>query len=65
MPVCRRLFPLLPTFFGQSRRRNNALYRNFGIKQRNDEAIPADDIMRARAEVEHELELELPAAITA
>jgi hypothetical protein len=55
--------PAAPTFFDQSRRRNNALYRNFGVKQRADEAIRADDITRARAAVEHELEL--PPAIAA
>ena len=68
MPVPRAyrpLLPLLPTFFGRKRRRNNALYRNFGIKQRNNRAMPAVDIARARAAVEDELKLGLPAAIAA
>jgi hypothetical protein len=60
----RALFLLLPTFLGQNRRRNNALYRNFGMKQRSDDAIRAADITRARV-VENELELKLPAAIAA
>jgi hypothetical protein len=39
MPVPRAywpLLPLLPTCFGRNRPRNKALYRNFGITQRNE-----------------------------
>jgi hypothetical protein len=68
MPVPRAyrpLLPLLPICFDRNRQRNKALYRNFGITQRNNRAMRADDIARARAAVEDELKLELPAAIAA
>jgi ring-1,2-phenylacetyl-CoA epoxidase subunit PaaA len=60
-----RYFPLLPAFFGQTGSGNNALYRKFGIKQRSNEEMRTDDIARARALVEDELELKLPAAAAA
>jgi ring-1,2-phenylacetyl-CoA epoxidase subunit PaaA len=60
-----RYFPMLPAFFGQSGSKNNALYRQFGIKQRSNEEMRADYIVRARALVEEQLQLKLPAAAEA
>jgi ring-1,2-phenylacetyl-CoA epoxidase subunit PaaA len=60
-----RIFPGLPAFFGRSESRNNELYRAFGIKQRSNDAMRADYIERARALVEQELGLSLPAAAKA
>jgi ring-1,2-phenylacetyl-CoA epoxidase subunit PaaA len=60
-----RFFPLWPTFFGQSGSNNNALYRKFGIKQRSHEEMRTVDIARARALVEDDRKLELPAAAAA
>ncbi len=60
-----RVFPLLPAFFGQSGSRNNVLYRQFGIKQRSNEEMRADYIARARALVEEQLQLKLPAVAEA
>lgn len=60
-----RYFPLLPAFFGQSGSANNALYRRFGIKQRSNEEMRADYVVRARALVEKELQLKLPVAAEA
>jgi ring-1,2-phenylacetyl-CoA epoxidase subunit PaaA len=53
-------FPLLPAFFGESRSKNNALYRRFGIKQRRNDEMRADFLAQARALVEGELKLKLP-----
>ena len=56
-----RYFPYLPAFFGRKGSKNNALYRRWGIKQRANEDMRADFIARARALVEDELKLTLPA----
>jgi ring-1,2-phenylacetyl-CoA epoxidase subunit PaaA len=53
-------FPLLPAFFGESRSKNNALYRRYGIKRRENDEMRADFLARARALVEGELKLKLP-----
>jgi len=55
-----RYFPMLPAFFGQSGSTNNALYRQFGIKQRSNEEMRADYVTKARALVEDHLKLKLP-----
>ncbi len=55
-----RYFPLLPAFFGQSGSKNNALYRQFGIKQRSNEEMRADYVKKARELVEDHLKLKLP-----
>lgn len=60
-----RIFPELPAFFGQSGSANNALYRKYGIKQRSNEEMRADYIARARALVEEQLQLKLPAVAEA
>jgi len=56
-----RYFPYLPAFFGRKGSKNNALYRRWGIKQRTNEDMRADYLARARALVEGELKLTLPA----
>jgi ring-1,2-phenylacetyl-CoA epoxidase subunit PaaA len=56
-----RYFPYLPPFFGRKGSKNNALYRRWGIKQRSNEDMRADFIARARALVEGDLKLKLPA----
>jgi len=56
-----RYFPLLPSFFGRAKSPNNATFRQFGIKQRTNEAMLADYVVRARALVEDKLGLTLPA----
>ena len=55
-----RYFPMLPAFFGQSGSKNNALYRQFGIKQRSNEEMRADYVNKARELVEDHLKLKLP-----
>ncbi len=55
-----RYFPLLPPFFGRAKSENNATFRQFGIKQRTNEHMRADYVVRARALVEDELGLILP-----
>jgi ring-1,2-phenylacetyl-CoA epoxidase subunit PaaA len=55
-----RYYPLLPAFFGKSGSKNNEVYRKFGIKQRSNEEMRADYLVRARELVEDELRLKLP-----
>jgi ring-1,2-phenylacetyl-CoA epoxidase subunit PaaA len=55
-----RYFPMLPAFFGKSGSKNNALYRQFGIKQRSNEEMRADYVKKARELVEDHLKLKLP-----
>jgi ring-1,2-phenylacetyl-CoA epoxidase subunit PaaA len=51
---------MLPAFFGKSGSENNALYRQFGIKQRSNEEMRADYVKKARELVEDHLKLKLP-----
>jgi len=55
-----RYFPMLPSFFGKDGSRNNAAFREFGIKQRRNEEMRVDFVKRARQLVEEELGLKLP-----
>jgi ring-1,2-phenylacetyl-CoA epoxidase subunit PaaA len=55
-----KLFPGLPAFFGGAQSKNNALYRKWGIKERTNEDMRADYVVRARTLVE-KLGLTLPA----
>ena len=55
-----RYYPMLPAFFGKSGSSNNALYRQFGIKQRSNEEMRADFVQRAHDLVEGHLKLKLP-----
>jgi ring-1,2-phenylacetyl-CoA epoxidase subunit PaaA len=54
-----KLFPTLPAFFGRAGSKNNELYRKWGIKERTNEAMRADYLVRARRLVE-KLDLTLP-----
>ncbi len=57
-----RYYPLLPPFFGRAKSANNAAFRQFGIKQRTNEAMREDYVGRARTLVEDQLGLTLPIA---
>jgi len=52
-------YPLLPAFFGKPNSRNNAIYRKWGIKQRANEEMLLDFMVRAKELVEG-LGLRLP-----
>lgn len=56
-----RYFPMMLPFFGRDDSANNALYRRCGIKQRSNAEMRADFLARAKARVEGELGLTLPA----
>ena len=43
-----RYFPYLPAFFGDSKSRNNEIFRKWGIKLRTNDDMRADFINRAR-----------------
>jgi ring-1,2-phenylacetyl-CoA epoxidase subunit PaaA len=43
-----RIFPVTLPFFGQSQSKNNALYRQWGIKRRTNEEMRADWVDRVR-----------------
>jgi len=55
-----KVFPTLPAFFGRSKSRNNAMFREFGLKERTNEAMREDYMNRARVSVEERLGLTLP-----
>jgi ring-1,2-phenylacetyl-CoA epoxidase subunit PaaA len=54
-----RYFPMLPGFFGKAQSKNNETYRKWGIKQRTNEAMLDDFLVRAK-EVCDALGLTLP-----
>jgi ring-1,2-phenylacetyl-CoA epoxidase subunit PaaA len=56
-----RYLPMLPRFFGRPGSRNNEIFRKWGIKQRKNEEMLADYLVRARELVEGTLGLTLPA----
>jgi ring-1,2-phenylacetyl-CoA epoxidase subunit PaaA len=60
-----RYFPLLPAFFGAAKSANNEAYRRLGIKLRSNEEMREDYLTKARALVEGELKLKLPAIAAA
>ena len=53
------IFPHLPSFFGKSGSKNNAIYRKWGLKKRTNEDMRKDFVERAKGIVE-QLELTLP-----
>jgi len=57
-----RYFPMLPAFFGRPKSKNNEMFRRWGIKQRTNEEMLDDYLVRARELVEGHLGLKLPAA---
>ena len=54
------IFPTLPAFFGRAKSKNNALFRQWGIKERTNEDMRADYMERCRVLVEDKLGLKLP-----
>lgn len=55
-----KLFPTLPAFFGSPKSKNNEMFRKWGIKERTNEDMRDDYLVRARMLVE-KLGLTLPA----
>lgn len=55
-----RYFPMLPGFFGASDSKNNALFRECRLKQRTNDEMRADFLVRAQDLVENVLGLKLP-----
>ena len=55
-----RYFPFLPAFFGAAGSKNNETFRRLGIKQRTNEAMREDYMVRVRALVVDHLKLRLP-----
>ena len=53
------LFPILPTFFGAAKSKNNEIFRKWGLKLRTNEEMRANYIKRA-AEAAGKLGLSLP-----
>jgi ring-1,2-phenylacetyl-CoA epoxidase subunit PaaA len=60
-----RYYPMLPAFFGASVSRNNEIFRKWGIKQRTNDEMRADFLMRAKELVEGKLKLKLPTVAAA
>ena len=56
-----RYFPYLPAFFGKAGSKNNEIFRKWGIKQRSNEAMLEDYLVRA-GELCRSLGLTLPVA---
>jgi ring-1,2-phenylacetyl-CoA epoxidase subunit PaaA len=55
-----RYTPMLPAFFGKAKSKNNEMFRRLGIKQRTNEEMLADWLVRAKALVEEHLHLKMP-----
>ena len=55
-----RYFPYLPALFGRAGSKNNEIYRKWGIKQRSNEDMLADYLMRVKELVEGHFKLKLP-----
>ncbi|MEE2745590.1 MAG: Phenylacetic acid catabolic protein [Pseudomonadota bacterium] len=53
------IFPHMPAFFGRSKSKNNEIYRKWGLKNRTNDAVRSDYLVRAQ-EVVSELDLKLP-----
>ncbi|HKA00450.1 MAG TPA: Phenylacetic acid catabolic protein [Candidatus Solibacter sp.] len=55
-----RYFPITPAFFGASRSKNNEIYRKWRLKQRTNDEMRADFVLRVRELVEKDFGLRLP-----
>jgi ring-1,2-phenylacetyl-CoA epoxidase subunit PaaA len=55
-----RYFPITPGFFGADRSKNNEIYRKWGLKQRTNEEMRQDFLMRVTELVEKDFGLKLP-----
>jgi ring-1,2-phenylacetyl-CoA epoxidase subunit PaaA len=56
-----RYFPITPAFFGSAQSKNNAMFRKWGLKQRTNEEMRADFLVRVTELVERDFGLKLPA----
>ena len=56
-----RYFPILPSFFGRPKSKNNEIFRKWRIKMRTNEEMLADYLKRA-TQIVSEFELTLPLA---
>lgn len=56
-----RYFPITPAFFGASQSKNNEMFRRWGLKQRTNDEMRADFLMRVTELVEKDFGLKLPA----
>jgi ring-1,2-phenylacetyl-CoA epoxidase subunit PaaA len=55
-----RYFPITPAFFGAANSRNNEMFRKWGLKQRTNEEMRADFMVRVTELVEKDFGLALP-----
>lgn len=55
-----RYFPITPAFFGSSNSKNNEMYRRLGLKQRSNNEMRADFLLRVTELVEKDFGLRLP-----
>jgi ring-1,2-phenylacetyl-CoA epoxidase subunit PaaA len=55
-----RYFPITPAFFGSSNSKNNEMYRRLGLKQRSNDEMRADFLLRVTELVEKDFGLRLP-----
>lgn len=55
-----RYFPITPAFFGAAQSRNNEIFRKWGLKQRTNEEMRADFMLRVTELVEKDFGLTLP-----
>ncbi len=55
-----RYFPITPAFFGASQSKNNEIYRKWSLKQRTNDEMRQDFLMRVRELVEKDFGLTLP-----
>ena len=55
-----RYFPITPGFFGANQSKNNEIYRKWGLKQRTNEEMRQDFLMRITELVEKDFGLKLP-----
>jgi ring-1,2-phenylacetyl-CoA epoxidase subunit PaaA len=54
-----RYFPITPAFFGASRSKNNEIYRKWRLKQRTNDEMREDFVLRVRELVEKDFGLRL------
>lgn len=55
-----RYFPITPAFFGSAQSKNNEMFRRWGLKQRSNEDMRADFLVRVTELVEKDFGLTLP-----
>ena len=55
-----RYFPITPAFFGASNSKNNEMFRRLGLKQRSNDEMREDFLLRVTELVEKDFGLKLP-----